>query len=91
MLLGLFKKRYYRRGRLGLRRFFWDQGILFLLVTTVSGILPTVFVCLDLNEPFSILFHIPWLIAMSIAATRMYRALEYTLCSDMYGSHLLSS
>jgi len=83
LLVGVFKKRYYRRDRLGLRRFLWDQGILFLLVTTVSGILPTVFVCLDLNEPFSIMFHIPWLIAMSIAATRMYRALEYTLCSDI--------
>jgi len=83
LLVGLVTKRYYLRDNLGLRRFLWDQGIIFLLVTTVSGILPTVFVLLNLNEPLSIIFHIPWLIAMSIAATRMYRALENALSCDI--------
>ncbi|KAH9953479.1 hypothetical protein BC827DRAFT_132419 [Russula dissimulans] len=89
MLVGLFQRRYHRRdyqrdtNMVGLGHFMWDQGILFLLVTTVAGILPTVFICMNLNEPLSIIFHIPWVIAMSIAATRMYRALEKRLASEI--------
>ena len=44
-------------------------------VGEVSG-----FLCLDTTQ----IFQIPWLITMSIAATRMYRALDDFFSSDVY-------
>jgi hypothetical protein len=34
------------------------------------------------------MFHIPWVITLSIAATRMYRRLDDFLSSDMYDNRL---
>ncbi|KAI9507960.1 hypothetical protein F5148DRAFT_42317 [Russula earlei] len=82
MLVGLSRNGCYRRRASGLGRLLWDQGMVFLFLSTIAGVLPTVFLFLDLNNPLSIIFHVPWLIITSIAATRMYRKLEIFLSSD---------
>ncbi|KAI0287036.1 hypothetical protein BC826DRAFT_1120066 [Russula brevipes] len=75
------------------------KGIIWFLIATASGALPTIFLCLDLNgrgfstssqstkrlielhfsqkisDAWSIMFQIPWMISISVAATRMYRSL----------------
>ncbi|KAH9979629.1 hypothetical protein BJV74DRAFT_125045 [Russula compacta] len=83
MLVGLFLRDYHRSDAFGWGRLLWKQGVIWLLLATVAGILPTVFVCLDLNDPLSVIFQLPWLLTMTMAATRMYRALKY---SDIFGS-----
>jgi len=90
MLVGLFRRGYHRYSAIDLGRFLWNQGIIWLLLATVSGILPTVFVCLDLNDSLSVIFQFPWLITMSIAATQMYRSLDDFFSSDVkYSPHVL--
>ncbi|KAF8487267.1 hypothetical protein DFH94DRAFT_20344 [Russula ochroleuca] len=83
MLVGLFRLDCHRNGASATGRILWNQGVIWLLLAIVAGVVPTVFACLDLNEPLSSIFRIPWIIAMSIAATRMYRALNVALSSDI--------
>ncbi|KAH9995117.1 hypothetical protein BJV77DRAFT_992628 [Russula vinacea] len=60
----------------------WNQSIIWLAIATVAEATPVVFIILNLNRIFSpsycfdIMFQFPSLIAMSIAATRMYRSLS---------------
>ncbi|KAH9991868.1 hypothetical protein BJV77DRAFT_471102 [Russula vinacea] len=49
MLRGLFLRGYHQRSALYTGRFLWSQGIIWLFLAIISGILPTVFVCLNLN------------------------------------------
>ena len=42
-----------------------------------------------LGPAFAQIFQIPWLITMSIAATRMYRKLEDFLSLDMYDNDII--
>lgn len=53
----------------------WKQGLNWLLLATVAEVPPSVLMCLNLNEPMSLIFQTPSMIIMSIAATRMYRSL----------------
>lgn len=80
MLIGLARLR--RHGMMALGRLLWNQGVIWVLVAVVAELTPTVFIYLDLNDPFNVLFQIPWVITMSIAATRMYRALSDFLSSS---------
>jgi hypothetical protein len=82
MLVGLFRLDCHRHGALATGRFLWNQCVIWLLLATVAGVVPVVFVCLDLNEPLSTIFRAPWITAMSIAATRMYRGLDDFLSSN---------
>ncbi|KAH9988682.1 hypothetical protein BJV77DRAFT_729311 [Russula vinacea] len=82
MLVGLFRLGFHRQATQSTGRFLWNQGIIWLLLATVTGVLPTVFVCLNLNEPLGVIFRYPWTITMTIAATRMYRALDDFLSTD---------
>ncbi|KAH9988695.1 hypothetical protein BJV77DRAFT_730138 [Russula vinacea] len=91
MLVGLFRLESYRKGAMATGRFLWNQGVIWLFLATFAGILPTVFVCLDLNEPLSIIFRYPWIVTMTIASTRMYRGLDNFLSSDTCDSHLFLS
>ncbi|KAF8498242.1 hypothetical protein F5888DRAFT_233792 [Russula emetica] len=75
MLVGLLRLRFGAGDALGLERVLWKQGLIWLLIAIVFEIPPTVFICLDLNEPLSYIFQVPNLIAMTIASTRMYRSL----------------
>ncbi|KAF8487259.1 hypothetical protein DFH94DRAFT_19907 [Russula ochroleuca] len=82
MLVGLFRLDCHRPGALATGRFLWNQGVIWLLLATVAGVVPTVFACLNLNEPLSMIFRFPWIITMTIAATRMYRGLDEFISSD---------
>jgi hypothetical protein len=82
MLVGLFRLDCHRNGASASGRILWNQGVIWLLLTTVAGVVPIVFAFLDLNEPLSTIFRVPWIIAMSMAATRMYRALDDALSSN---------
>ncbi|KAH9962358.1 hypothetical protein BC827DRAFT_1375833 [Russula dissimulans] len=75
MLIGLLRLRHRGGGRLDLGRLLWKQGVIYLFVATISEITPAVFVFLNLNDALDVMFLIPSLITMSIAATRMYRSL----------------
>jgi len=75
MLVGLLRLRIQGAGTLCLGQLLWKQGIVWFLIATAAGALPTIFLLLDLNDVWSIMFQIPWMISISIAATRMYRAL----------------
>ncbi|KAH9988698.1 hypothetical protein BJV77DRAFT_1069946 [Russula vinacea] len=86
MLIGLFRLDCHRPGALATGRFLWNQSVIWLLLATVAGVVPTVFACLNLNEPLSMIFRFPWVITMSIAATRMYRGLDDFLSSDTSSS-----
>ncbi|KAF8498243.1 hypothetical protein F5888DRAFT_233963 [Russula emetica] len=75
MLIGLLRLRFGAGDALSLERVLWKQGLIWLLIAIVFEIPATVFIFLDLNEPMSFIFQIPNVITMTIAATRMYRAL----------------
>ncbi|KAH9984327.1 hypothetical protein BJV74DRAFT_587879 [Russula compacta] len=76
MLFGVFRLRQNGGGTMPLGRLLWNQGIIWLSLTTVAETLPTVFIYLNLNEPLNMIFQIPWVITMSVTATRMYRSLS---------------
>jgi hypothetical protein len=82
MLIGLFRLDCHRRGAVATGRFLWNQGVIWLLLAILAGVVPTVFACLNLNEPLNTIFFFPWIITMTIAATRMYRGLDDFLSSD---------
>jgi len=75
MLVGLLRMRIYGGGTLHLGRLLWTQGIIWLLLATIAGVPPAVFISLDLNDMLSIMFQLPALVTISICATRMYRSL----------------
>ncbi|KAI0288473.1 hypothetical protein BC826DRAFT_687204 [Russula brevipes] len=77
MLIGLLQLRVKGVGMLSLGQLLWNQGVIWLCIATATGALPVIFVYLDLNEPLRIMFQLPALasVAISIAATRMYRSL----------------
>jgi len=72
MLLGLFR---LRRGRFDLGRLLWRQGVIYLFIATAVEVPPVVFIFLDLNDAFNLMFLMPSLVTMSIVATRIYRSL----------------
>ncbi|KAH9988675.1 hypothetical protein BJV77DRAFT_729065 [Russula vinacea] len=59
----------------GLGRLIWKQGVLWLLIAAATGVPPTVFISLNLDIPFNLMFQLPSVITMTIAATRTYRSL----------------
>ncbi|KAI0294354.1 hypothetical protein BC826DRAFT_341154 [Russula brevipes] len=75
MLFGLFRIRFHGVGMIGLSQLLWKQGVLWLLIATIAEVPPAVFIVLDLNVQFNVIFQAPSLIIMSIAATRMHRSL----------------
>ncbi|KAH9962368.1 hypothetical protein BC827DRAFT_1154908 [Russula dissimulans] len=94
MLIGLLRLRHRGGGRFDLGRLLWKQGVIYLLVATIAEIPPVVSIYLDLNllilpqlpAAFDLMFLMPSLITMSIAATRMYRSLsDFGFSVDMYG------
>ncbi|KAH9977430.1 hypothetical protein BJV74DRAFT_154989 [Russula compacta] len=83
MLFGVFRLRRDGCGTMALGRLLWNQGVIWLLLATVAEVTPVVFICLNLNDPFNLMFQAPWMITMTIAATRMYRSLSDFGSSDI--------
>jgi len=81
MLVGLLRLRRRGGGWFALGRLLWKQGVLWLLLAIVAELMPVIFVCLNLNDALNMMFFMPALATMSIAATRMYRSLVN------FGSH----
>jgi len=75
MLVGLLRLRVQGVGMLSLGQLLWKQGIVWFLIATLAGALPTIFLLSHLNDAWSNMFQFPWMISISIAATRMHRAL----------------
>ncbi|KAH9962345.1 hypothetical protein BC827DRAFT_1197781 [Russula dissimulans] len=83
MFIGLLRLRQRGGGRFGLGRLLWKQGIIYLFVATTAEVVPVVFLCLNLNDAFDLMFIAPSVTTMSIAATRMYRSLaDFVLYPD---------
>jgi len=72
MLVGLFRLRRCDGGWFDLAHLLWKQGVGWLLLATISQLVPVVFMYLNLNDAFDTMFLIPALVIMSIAATRIY-------------------
>ncbi|KAF8496133.1 hypothetical protein F5888DRAFT_411037 [Russula emetica] len=82
MLFGLYRLR--RHGSLmGLGRLLWNQGVVWFLLAVVTELTPTLLIFLNLSQPLDLVFQVPWVITMSVAATRMYRSLSDFLSSDI--------
>lgn len=75
MLIGLLRLRRYGFGTFGMGQLLWKQGIIWLFIATFAEVTPVVFISLDLNDPFNLMFQIPSMTIMTIGATRMYRSL----------------
>ncbi|KAI0287041.1 hypothetical protein BC826DRAFT_76133 [Russula brevipes] len=75
MLVGLLRLRVQGVGMLSLGQLLWKQGIIWFSIATLAGALPTIFLLSHLNDAWSNMFQFPWMISISIAATRMHRAL----------------
>ncbi|KAH9984314.1 hypothetical protein BJV74DRAFT_886472 [Russula compacta] len=75
MLVGLLRLRRQSGGAFGIASILWKQGLIWLLLATIVEVPPNVFIILNLNEPLDMIFLHSSVIAMSIAATRMYRSL----------------
>jgi len=79
MLLGLFRRRYRNKDSRGsassLVHLLWSQGLVWLFIATVAYVPPVVLISLNLNASYNMMFQYPSLVALSIAATRMYRSL----------------
>ncbi|KAI0052414.1 hypothetical protein FA95DRAFT_1601789 [Auriscalpium vulgare] len=73
MLAGLLRAR--KASKFGIWQLLYKQGLLWLLLASISEVPPTVFISLNLNDPWNLMFQTPSLIVMSIGATRIYRAL----------------
>jgi len=75
MLVGLLRIRHGGSSAYGMTQLLWKQGVIWLLLATVAEVPPVVFIALDLNGPFNIMFQPPTWITMTIAATRIHRSL----------------
>ncbi|KAF8490688.1 hypothetical protein F5888DRAFT_1807971 [Russula emetica] len=58
------------------------EGVIWILVAVVAELTPMVLILLNLNQVLNLMFQVPCGIAMSIAATRMYRSLSDFLSSE---------
>ncbi|KAN0120502.1 hypothetical protein V8E52_004329 [Russula decolorans] len=75
MLVGLFRLPFVSDDAFDIKRVLQNQGLIWLLLAIVCEIPPTVFICLNLNDPMNWIFETPNGVTMTIAATRMYRSL----------------
>ncbi|KAN0118740.1 hypothetical protein V8E52_004851 [Russula decolorans] len=92
MLIGLFRLLPDSSYAFGLGRLLWKQGIIWLLIATVAGVPAMVFIFLNLNVPFNVMFLLPSVIANTIAATRIYRSLvDYSFESSSMYYYILRS
>jgi hypothetical protein len=76
VLVGLLILRHESGIVFPLGRLLWNQGIIWLAIATIAEAPPVVFIILNLNDSWNLMFQFPSLIAMTIAATRMYHSLS---------------
>ncbi|KAH9974546.1 hypothetical protein BGW80DRAFT_1559588 [Lactifluus volemus] len=88
MLAGLLRLRMQGGGMLNLGSFLWKQGIIWISLSIMSGVPPVVFQILNLNEPLNFMFEAPAFLAVTIAATRIYRSLTHFSSNTILSSAL---
>ncbi|KAI0045881.1 hypothetical protein FA95DRAFT_1560652 [Auriscalpium vulgare] len=83
MWLGLM--RWHRAGlEGGIWRLLFNQGLFWILVVTLAEVPSTVFILLNLNAPWNLMFQVPELIIMTIGVSRIYRGLlDYNSIADL--------
>jgi hypothetical protein len=82
MLIGLLRS---RQTNYGIFRHLYVQGLICLAVATVGGLPSAIFINLNLNDPFNLMFQNLALFTMQICATRMYRELaNYNMDIDKF-------
>lgn len=84
MFIGLLSNHLYESSTHGIGRLLWKQGVIWVLIATVAEVLPAVFICLNLNNPFDYIFQLPSVITISIAATRIHRSLTEFAATSSY-------
>ncbi|KAN0107326.1 hypothetical protein V8E52_010262 [Russula decolorans] len=77
MLTGLLRLRRFGRGSYELWHFLWKQGVIWFVVAAVAELPPALFMILNVNDVLNRMFLFPSLVMTVIAATRMYRSLQY--------------
>jgi len=81
MFVGLIRLLGRGGGTFELGRLLWRQGVIWLVLGIAAELTPVMFICLFLNDALNIMFLMPALLTMSIAATRMYRSLSDVMIS----------
>ncbi|KAF8499724.1 hypothetical protein F5888DRAFT_105756 [Russula emetica] len=77
MLAGLLRLRRGGGGTFDLGRLLWKQGVIWLAIATAAEVPQAVFLILNLNDALNLMFMMPSLVTMTIAATRIYRSLSH--------------
>ncbi|KAI0062695.1 hypothetical protein BV25DRAFT_1899739 [Artomyces pyxidatus] len=92
MLFGLLRWRKASNGLVGgIWRLLYTQGIWWIAVVAIAEIPPSVFILLNLNDPFNLMFQVPGLIIMAIGAARIYRRLaDYSSIDDLQISSIVN-
>ncbi|KAI0066070.1 hypothetical protein BV25DRAFT_1496938 [Artomyces pyxidatus] len=75
MLFGLLRWRRAGASREGVWHLLYTQGLQWTAVVTLAEVPPTVFILLNLNDPWNLMFQVPGFIIPTIGATRLYRGL----------------
>ncbi|KAI0038953.1 hypothetical protein FA95DRAFT_1684453 [Auriscalpium vulgare] len=77
------------RGFGGLWSLLWHQGVIWLVMAAMVEVPTLVFIILNLNDPWDVMFEIVTLATLSISATRMYRVLtDYRPRTDLLPIHV---
>jgi hypothetical protein len=84
MLVGLLRS---RQTKYGLFSHLYVQGLIWLLAATIGEVPAAIFINLNLNDPFNLMFQNLALYTMQICATRMYRDLvNYNMAVEKYSN-----
>ncbi|KAH9069416.1 hypothetical protein EDB83DRAFT_2674431 [Lactarius deliciosus] len=86
MLVGLLRS---RNTKYGIFRHLYVQGSIWLLAVTIGELPAVIFINLNLNDPWNMMFQSLAFFTMEIFATRMYRSLvNYNMGIDKYSHEL---
>ncbi|KAI0279557.1 hypothetical protein BGY98DRAFT_1175969 [Russula aff. rugulosa BPL654] len=75
MLVGLVRLRLSAGGTLYISHLLWKQGVIWLAIATAAELPQVLLLFLNINDSLNLLFLLPSMVAIIIAATRTYRSL----------------
>ncbi|KAN0109067.1 hypothetical protein V8E52_009701 [Russula decolorans] len=75
MLVGLLRLRRTDGGSFYLSHVLWKQGVIWLAIATAAELPQVLLLFLNVNDSLNVLFLVPSMVAIIIAATRTYRSL----------------
>jgi len=87
MLFGVLRLHIQGVDAPALGRLLWKQGIIWFFIATIAEVIPVYFVSLDIHNAERIMFQVPSLVTISIAATRIYRLLAGFVIELVDGKH----